>query len=68
MIWHEVTFVYHKGGGKQAWRSGTVTAEDGERPQSKQYYHRGESTYIEYYPDEGTAEQAIEDFEKTVAT
>lgn len=68
MIWHEVTFVYHRGGSKQAWRSGTTTVGDDERPQSKQCYHRGESTYIEYYPDERTAEQAIEDFEKTVAT
>lgn len=69
MIWQEVTFVYCKDGRKQAWRSGAKVTESGEdcdRPQSKRKYQKSKSIYIEYYPDERAADQAVEDFKKAV--
>ena len=71
MIWHEVTFVYYKDGSRQAWRSGaeiTEGSENCDRPQSKRKHQKGKSIYIEYYPDERTADQAVEDFKKAVTT
>lgn len=71
MTWQEVTFVYCKDGSRQARRSGAKDTEGGEsrdKPQSKRKYRDGKSIYIEYYPDEATAEQAVEDFKRAVET
>lgn len=67
MIWHEVTFVYYKDGSRQAWRSGATTtegSEDFDKPKSTMKHQKGKSVYTEFYPDERTADQAVEDFKE----
>lgn len=71
MIWQEVTFVYYKDGRKQAWRSGaavTEGSEDCDRPKSTRKYQKSKTIYTEFYPDERTADQAVEDFKEAVTT
>lgn len=63
MIWHEVTFVYYKNGKAQAMRTATTETE-GERPKSTRKYQKTKTTYTEWFPDERTADQAVEDFKE----